>query len=143
MYPRGIACGTDQCRNSINGTCSNDCSSEVCSQPVPSGRYFMVLTRLFEILMWCQYKYFENCEDTKGVTRSRKSKEIHYDDKNKYSKRTHNDLQNTTQKTKDQVIRTQLKCGDGLGCSGKAGIFFPTSGICRVTLIANPVISLE
>ena len=84
-----------------------------------------------------------NCEDTKGVTRCRKSKEIHYDEKNKYNKRTHNDLQNTTQKTKDQVIRTQLKCGDELGCSGKAGIFFPTSGIRRVTLIANPVISLQ
>jgi len=76
MYPLGVPCGTDQCRNSLNGTCSNDCSPEVCNQPVPSGRYFMVLTRLFDILLWCQH--LEKCKETKGVIRNRKSKDRHY-----------------------------------------------------------------
>ena len=44
-------------------------------------------------------KEFENI---KGVIRIRKSKKDRY-------KRTHNDLQNTTEKTKDRATRTPLK----------------------------------
>ena len=50
------------------------------------------------IIFYIQEKF----EDTKGVIRSRKSKKYrqHNGQKN-YDKRTNNDLQNTTQKTKD------------------------------------------
>jgi len=34
-------------------------------------------------------------------------------------KRTNNDLQNITQKTKDRATRTSLKTGAELGCPGK------------------------
>ena len=37
----------------------------------------------------------------KGVLRSRKSKDRHYNGQRKKDKRTNNDLQNITQKTKD------------------------------------------
>jgi hypothetical protein len=36
-------------------------------------------------------------------------------------KKTNNDLQNTTQKTKDRVTRTRLKPGGELRCSGRVG----------------------
>ncbi|VDI00994.1 Hypothetical predicted protein, partial [Mytilus galloprovincialis] len=35
-YPRGIACASNQCRNSITGVCSDDCSATVCNETVPS-----------------------------------------------------------------------------------------------------------
>ncbi|CAC5391886.1 unnamed protein product [Mytilus coruscus] len=35
-YPTGIACTTNQCRNSITGVCSDDCSDTVCNETVPS-----------------------------------------------------------------------------------------------------------
>jgi len=54
----------------------------------------------------------EELENTKGVIRIYKSKKDrqHNHQKKKY-KRTNNDLQNTTQKTKDQAMRTSLKTG--------------------------------
>ena len=50
----------------------------------------------------------EQFEDTKGIIRNRKSK--------KNERRTNNDLQNITQKTKARATRTPLKAGDELGC---------------------------
>jgi len=47
------------------------------------------------------------------------------------TKRTNNDLQNTTQKTKDRATRTPLKYGGELMCSGRVGSSWPTSGIRR------------
>ncbi|XP_071163007.1 serine-rich adhesin for platelets-like isoform X2 [Mytilus edulis] len=35
-YPSGIACVSNQCRNSITGVCSDDCSDTVCNETVPS-----------------------------------------------------------------------------------------------------------
>ena len=54
---------------------------------------------LVQLLIINQYQKFK---DAKGVIRSRKSKKYrqHNGQKN-YDKRTNNDLQNTTQKTKD------------------------------------------
>ena len=54
----------------------------------------------------------EEFEGNKGVTRIRKQKKNkqHNGQKKKY-KGTNNDLQNTTQKTKDGVIQTPLKSG--------------------------------
>jgi hypothetical protein len=60
----------------------------------------------------CVYQTFslkEEFEDTKGVIRSRKSKDRQYNDQKKKDKRTNNDLQNTTRKTKDRTTRTLLK----------------------------------
>ena len=39
------------------------------------------------------------------------------------AKRTNNDLQNTTQKTKDQATRTPLKAWGELRCSGRGSIY--------------------
>jgi hypothetical protein len=43
----------------------------------------------------------EQFEDTKRVIKSRKSKDRQYNEQNKNIKMTNNDLQNTTEKTKD------------------------------------------
>ena len=44
--------------------------------------------------------------------------------------RTNNDLQNTTQKTKDRVTRTPLKTGSKLKCSERVSSSCSTSGTC-------------
>ena len=54
----------------------------------------------------------------------------------KKDKRTNNDLQNNTQKTKDQATQTPIRMGDELRYSRRV-----SSGICQVTLVTNPVIS--
>jgi hypothetical protein len=54
-------------------------------------------------------------------------------------KRTRNDLQNTTQKTKDRATRTSLKTGDELMCPGRIS----SSCARRVTPVTHPVISHE
>ena len=46
-----------------------------------------------------------------GQIRSRKSKDRQYNDQRRKHKRTGNDLQNITQKTKDRAIQTQLQTG--------------------------------
>jgi hypothetical protein len=53
----------------------------------------------------CQTKF----ENTKGVSRSRKSKDRPYTGQKKQDKGTNNDLQNITWKTKDRATRTLLK----------------------------------
>jgi len=53
-------------------------------------------------------------------------------------KRTNNDLQNTTQKTKDRVTRTSQNTGGRRRCTGRVNISFFTSGIRCVTLDTNP-----
>jgi hypothetical protein len=80
----------------------------------------------------------EDFEDTKGVNRNRKSK-----DEQKNRKKTNNDLQNITHKTKDRVTRTKLKTVNELRCSGRVSSSCSTSGTHRVTLVTNPVISHE
>ena len=50
-------------------------------------------------------------------------------------KRTNNDLQNTKQKTTDRTTRTPLKAGSELGCSGRVGSSFTTSGTRRVATL--------
>jgi len=55
-------------------------------------------------------------------------------------KGTNNDLQNTTQKTKDRETRTPLKTGGELWCSGRVGSSCSSCGTRRVTLVTNPVI---
>ena len=59
----------------------------------------------------------EEFEDTKGVITILKSKDRQHMVKRK---RTKNNLQNITHKTKDQVTRTPLKTVDELRCSGRS-----------------------
>ena len=54
-----------------------------------------------------------------------------------------NDLQNTTQKTKDRAARTRLKSGSELICFEWVSISCSTIGIRRVTLVINLVVSHE
>jgi hypothetical protein len=62
----------------------------------------------------------EEFEDTKGVIRICKSKDRQTQwPKEKVQK--DNDIQNTTQKTRDRVTRTPLKNGGKLRCSGRVG----------------------
>jgi hypothetical protein len=76
------------------------------------------------------------------VIRIRKSKnDRKHDRQKKKDKRTNNDLQNITHKTKDRVTRVPLKTRDELMCSGRVGSSCSTSGTRRVTLFPNPVIS--
>ena len=74
-------------------------------------------------------------KDIKGVIRIRKSKKDRRNDQMKKDKRTNNDLQNTTHKTKDRVTRTPLKTGGELRCSGRVSSSCFTSGISRVNLV--------
>ena len=39
-YPAGVLCPVDLCRNSIDGTCSSNCSDAVCDEPVPQSKIF-------------------------------------------------------------------------------------------------------
>ena len=56
-------------------------------------------------------------------------------------KRTNNDLQYITQKTKDRATRTPLKTGSELRCPRRASGSCSTSGTRRVTLVKHSVIS--
>jgi hypothetical protein len=64
-------------------------------------------------------------------------------DQKKKEKRTNNDLQSFTQKTRDRVTRTLLKTGGELMCSGRIGSSCFTGGTLCVTLVTNPVISVD
>ena len=66
----------------------------------------------------------EEFEDTKGVTRIRKSKkDRQHNDQKKKDKRTNTDLQNITHKTKDRVIRTALRNEEELCYDHNLNIF--------------------
>jgi hypothetical protein len=86
----------------------------------------------------------EEFEDTKGVIRIRISKtnRQHNDQKKKY-KRTNNDLEKHTHKTKDRVTRTPLKTGGEPRWSGRVGSSCSTNGTHRVNLVTNSVIIRE
>ena len=81
-------------------------------------------------------------EDTKGVIRIRKSKDRQHNGQKKKDKRTNNDLQNTTHKTKDRVTRTPLKTVGELRCSGRVRSSFSTSVTRCVTVVTNLVYDL-
>jgi hypothetical protein len=50
---------------------------------------------------------------------------------------SNNDLQKTTQKTKDWATRTPLKTGGELGCSGRVSSSWSTSGTRRDTVMTG------
>jgi hypothetical protein len=82
-----------------------------------------------------QWLYKEKFENKKKVLWNLKSKDKQYNGHKKRDKGTHNDLQNTTYKTKDWATRISLKPG-GNGLRYK--------GCCSATLIKKyfPMISL-
>lgn len=43
IYPYGISCPSGECRNSITGMCSANCSKAVCDETVPSGNFFSMI----------------------------------------------------------------------------------------------------
>ena len=65
----------------------------------------------------------EKFEDTKGVIRSRKSKDRQYNYQKKKNKSSNDDLQNTTETTKDWLTRTPLKIKTLLPTTTKFIIF--------------------
>ena len=74
-----------------------------------------------------------------GVIRIRKSKKDRQYGQNEKDKRINNNLQNTTEKTKDQVMQTSLKTGCEFMCSGRVKSSCSTSGTHHVTLVTNPI----
>ena len=78
----------------------------------------------------------EDFEDTKGIITIGKSKKNRkYNDEKKGDKKTNNDQQNITQKPKDRVTRNPVKTGVELGCSGRVGKSYSTSGTRRVNTL--------
>ena len=61
----------------------------------------------------------------------------------KQKKKTNNDLQNTTQKTKERAQRASLKIEGELICSGKVNSSYSISDTRRVTPVTKPVIIHE
>lgn len=39
-YPAGVLCPMNECRNSIDGTCSSNCSDAVCDEVVPQSKSY-------------------------------------------------------------------------------------------------------
>ena len=90
-------------------------------------------------MTWDRHNFQEKIEDTTGVSRIRKSKKDRRYGQNEKDKRTNNNLQNTTEKTKDRVTQTSLKTGCEFMCSGRLNISCSTSGTRHVTLVTNPI----
>ena len=86
----------------------------------------------------------EEFEDTKGVTRIRKSMK---DRQTQWPKeKGQRDKQHSTKhihKTKDRVTRTPLKTGGELWCYGRVNSSCSTSDTRRVNLVTNQVIGHE
>ena len=138
----------------LNNYCSDWCDREKCFcssckfQAVPSPAwivscfitYFIFIICVCLLVIWsnlffmCSYLFF-------GICKSKNDRK-HYGQKEK-NKRTNNDLQNTSQKTKDQATRTPLKGEGELMCSGRVCSSCSTSGIHCATLVIKPVISHE
>ena len=80
----------------------------------------------------------------RSLSRSRKSKkDRQYNGQKTKYKRTNNDLQNITEKTKHQTTRTPLKGGGELEFSWWVSSSCSTCGTRRAAFVTNPVISHE
>ena len=69
-----------------------------------------------------------------------KTNRQHNDQKKKVQKDKQRSTKHT-HKTEDRIARTPLKTGGELMCSGRVNSSCSTSGIRRVNLVTNPVIS--
>jgi hypothetical protein len=93
-------------------------------------------------------------EDTKGIFGSSKSKKdrqqmakrkenVNLRTDNTMAKKKRKKVQNTTQKIKDRAIRTSLKSGDELRCSGRVSNSCSTCDNSSVTVIyAIPIFNM-
>jgi hypothetical protein len=77
-------------------------------------------------------------EDTKGVIRSRKSKDRQWS-----KEKAQRDKQWCAKHYKERATRASLKSGDEVRCSGRVGDSCSTRGIRRVTLVINLLINYE
>jgi hypothetical protein len=85
----------------------------------------------------------EEFGDTKGVSESVYRRRT---DNTTAKRKVQKDKQRSTKhtrKTKDRVIRTPLKTGDELRCSGRVSSSCSTNDTRRVNIVTNPVISRE
>ena len=90
-------------------------------------------------ILHCPFWYFyEKFEDAKAVIRSRKPKKGRQLNDIEKDKKTNNDLQIITQKTKDQVTRTPLKTRSELRCSGRVSSSCSTC-VTRLVSLINTV----
>ena len=72
-------------------------------------------------------------EDSEGVIRSRKEKDRHHNGQNKMYKRTNNDLQNITEKSKERATqKNSIKTRGEPRCSGRVNSSFSTRGTRKV-----------
>ena len=78
--------------------------------------YFNLIWDNFQVSGSLKEKEFE---DTKLVIRIRNSKDRQHNGKKKKDKRTNNDIQNKTPKTKNRATRTPLRTVGKFWCSGK------------------------
>ena len=94
----------------------------------------------------------EEFNGTIGVIRIRKSNKDRQDNgqktdktmaKRKKDNGTNNDLQNTTQKSKDRATRNPLKTGGELRCPEMVNSSCSTSDTRHILLVTNTVISYE
>ena len=85
----------------------------------------------------------EEFGDTKGVSESVYRRRT---DNTTAKRKVQKDKQRSTKhtrKTKDRVIRTPLKTGDELRCSGRVSSSCSTNDTRRVNIVTNPVIRHE
>ena len=84
---------------------------------------------LISCLLWCIIVNIKiGLKKSLKLIRIRKSKKDRkHNGQKKTDKRTNNDIQNITHKTKDRVTRTPLQSGGEFWCSGRVSSFFSTS----------------
>jgi hypothetical protein len=99
-----------------------------------------VIERRYAIDLYCEVLfnrvvYKTSLKISKRVIRICKSKkDRQHNGQIKNDKKTNNNLQTNTQKTKDRATRTPLKTGGEIRCSEMVSNSCSTSGTCRVTL---------
>jgi len=92
--------------------------------------------------MWGFSVVPEEFEDTNGVIKICNSKkDRHHNDQTKKDKRTNNNLQNITHKSKDRITRTPLKTGGEHRCAGKVNSTCSTSGTHVSNIILTSLFS--
>ena len=119
------------------------CDLDLLNGTIICSNFVIVLSLDNHLLCLINRNRQEEFEDTNGEIRSRKSEVVNRrkDTTMTKRKRTNNDLQNTTQETKDRATPLRSECE--LMCSERVNSSWSTSDTRRVTLVTNPVISDE
>jgi hypothetical protein len=93
-----------------------------------------------------QKNYFPSYKNSLKIPKGQSETVYRRTEHNCQKKKVQKDKQRSTQhtyKAKDRVTRTPLKTEGELRCSGRISTSCSTSGIHRVNLVTNPVISRE